>query len=136
LLAEGDRGTFTVNLGSARDEHAFAVAGAILQHDVGAVEDGLDRLDRLLHDQAYAYGARHVEHTVRITDQLFHESIVENRIDDETETLVPLEVFHVRVTSGREIVNDRDLVPLADKFVSEMAADEPGPACDEDLHKN
>ena len=44
-------------------------------------------------------------------------------------------MLDVRVTSGRKVVDDRDLVAFADQFVGEMAADESGTAGDKNFHK-
>jgi len=40
----------------------------------------------------------------------------------------------VGVTAGRQIVDDRDLVALADQLVRKMTADESGPAGNENFH--
>src|SRR5688572_23264924 len=44
-------------------------------------------------------------------------------------------MLDVRITSGRKIVNDRDMMAFANKFVREMAADKTGTACDKYFHR-
>ena len=98
------------------------------------MKDRLDRLHRLFHDQPNADGTCHVINAIGLADQLFHQFGVQNRVDDQPEIRVVLEMRDVRITAGREVVDDRDLMAFGDKFVREMAADKSGSAGDKNLH--
>src|SRR5687768_10045412 len=94
----------------------------------------LNRLNRLFHDQTDANRARHMVNTVCFTDQLLHQLLVENCVDDEPEAFLVFEVLDVRITSCRQVVYDCDLVPAFYKFVRQMAADKSSTAGNENLH--
>ena len=53
----------------------------VLQHHLGAVHVGLDRVHRLLDDQLHADGGGQVEHDVALVDQLGQQRFVGDRVD-------------------------------------------------------
>jgi hypothetical protein len=98
------------------------------------VKDGLDRFDGLFHDQPDADGRGHVINAVSVSDELFHESAVQDRIDDEAKIRVLLEMGNIRIAARREIIDNRNMMALAYQLVRQMASDKSGTACDKDLH--
>ena len=134
IFAKGNGCTLAVYLGRAGNQHTFSVTGAEFEDRVGTVKDRFDRFHGLLHDEPHAHCACHVINAVGIPDQFFEQAVIENRIDDQFESVVSLEMLDVRVFAGRKVVDNGYLVSLADQFVGKMAADEAGSAGDKYFH--
>ena len=73
---EGHVGALAVHLGGRRDDDQLLLLVRVLEHDLGAVHVGLDRVDRLLDDQLHADGRGEVEHDVAVVDQLGEQRLV------------------------------------------------------------
>ena len=65
------------------------------ENDVCPAKDGLDRLDRVIHDELYSDGTRHVIDMVGLADKLFHESFVEYSVNDQSKILAVFEMRDV-----------------------------------------
>ena len=84
----------------------------VLEHDLGAVHVGLDRVDRLLDDQLDADRGGEMEDHVAAIDQLREQRLVGDRVDEVLEAGPPFEMRDVVDRSGRQVVEDQHLVAL------------------------
>ena len=57
----------------------------VLQHDLGAMHVGLDRVHRLLDDQLHADSGGEMEDDVAAVDHLGEQRLVGHRVDDVRE---------------------------------------------------
>ena len=73
--------------------------------------------------------------TIRFTDQLFHQRLVQDRVDDQSKAFLVFEVLDICIAARRKIINDRDLVSVLDKLIGKMTTDKSGSARDENFHK-
>ena len=76
----------------------------MLEHDLGAVHVGLDRVDGLLDDQLHADRGRQVEDDVAAVDELGQQRLVRDRVDGVVEPRLVLQVRDVvdrRRSTGR-----------------------------------
>src|SRR5207302_511765 len=106
------------------------------EHDLGEADVGLDGADRRLDDQLDADGGGEVVDLVAAVDELGHQVMVGAGVDGVVEAIVGLEVPDVVDTSGRQIVDDVDLVTAAQKLLRQVRANESGAAGDEITHEN
>ena len=84
----------------------------MLEHDFGAVHVGFDRVDRLLDDQLDADRRGEVKDDVAAIDELGEQRLVVDRVDEVLEPGASLQVRDVVDRSGRQVVEDQDLVAL------------------------
>src|SRR5690606_21872645 len=91
--------------------------------------------NRTFHYELYADSACHVINAVGFADEVFHQLFVEHRVDDQPKLTGAFQMFDVRITPGRKIVNDRNVMAFANKFVRKMAADKTGTACNKYFHR-
>src|SRR5260221_7966120 len=68
---------------------------------------------------------------VAAIDELGEQRLVFDRVDEILEPGPALEVGDVVDRSGREVVEDQDLVPLRQQRIRQMRSDESGSACNE-----
>src|ERR1700716_3847144 len=89
---------------------------------------GLDRVDRLFDDQLHSDGGREMEHDAAAVDELGEQPFVVDRVDEVLEPGPALEMPDVVYRSGRQVVENQDVVSLLEQRLGEMGADEPGSA--------
>ncbi len=135
VLAERHVRALAVDLGGRGDEHELLLLGGVLQHDLGAVHVGLDRVHGVLDDELHPDRRREVEDHVRAIDELGDDPIVENGVDGVLEALPPLEVEDVVDGAGREIVEHQHLVALIEQRLREVSADEARSARNQNSHR-
>ena len=107
----------------------------MLQHDLGAVHVGLDRVDGLFDDQLHAHGGGEVEHHVAAVDHLGEQRLVRDRVDDVRESLLALQVNDVFDRTGRQIVEHQHVMFELQQPFCQMGTDESGAAGDQRLHR-
>ena len=106
----------------------------MFENDLGAVHVGLDRIDGLLDDQLHADGRREMKDHVAAIDEFGEERLVVDRVDEVLEAGAALEVGDVVDRSGRQVVENQDLVPLLEQRIRQMGSDEPRAAGDQRSH--
>ena len=107
----------------------------MLQDDLGAVHVGLDRVHRLLDDQLDADRGRQVDHDVGAVDELGEQRLVLDAVDRVVEAGLPLEVRDVVDRSGRQVVEDEDLVAALEERLAQVRPDESGSAGNQHTHR-
>jgi hypothetical protein len=130
ILAERDVVALAVHLRRRGDHDELLLLVRVLEHDFGAVHVGLDRVDRLLDDQFHADRGREMEHDIAAIDELGEQRFVLHRVDEVLEAVAALEMGDVVERSGREVVEDEDMMSLIEKRVGKMGTDEAGSAGD------
>ena len=134
IFAERHVVALAVHLGGRGEHHELFFLVCVLQHHLGAVHVGLDGIHRLLDDQLDADRGGEVEDDVASIDQLGEQSLVVDRVDEVLEPGPPLEMRDVVDRTGRQVVEDQDLVALREQGVGEVGADKPGSAGDQGTH--
>ena len=84
------------------------MAARVAEHDLGALDVRLDRARRLLEDQPDADGGREVVDPVALLDGVLDERLVGDRVDDDPEAPLLLEVRDVLDAARREVVDHDD----------------------------
>jgi hypothetical protein len=87
-----------------------------------------------LHDQLDADGGGEMKHYRRTVDQFGDERFIEDAVDGVVELLVTLEVRDVVDASGREIVENEDLVAHGKQRLGQVRANKAGAAGDQNPH--
>src|SRR5208282_504732 len=131
VFAEGHARALAIDLRGGGNDHLLALLVGVLEHQLGAVHVGLDGVDRAFHDELDAHRGGQVVHHVAAIDHLRQLMLVLERVDHVVKAFPAFEVFDVVDAAGREIVEDIDFLPLAEKFFGEMAADESGATRDQ-----
>jgi len=131
VFAEGHARALAVHLGGRSDDHLFALLVGVLEHQLGAVHVGLNGVDWAFHDELDAHGRSEVIDHIRAVDHLRQQVLVLDGIDHVVEAFAWLEVLDVIDAARREIVEDVNLLALAQKFFGKMAADESGATGDQ-----
>ena len=106
----------------------------VLQHDLGAVHVGLDRVHRLLDDQLHADRRGQVEDDVAAVDHLGQQRFVGHRVDGVREAGVALQMADVVDRAGGQVVEHRHFVAVAQQPFGEVRSDEPGASGDQGFH--
>ena len=104
-----------VDLRGRRDEHAFAEAVAVLEHDLRSAQVRHERLHRLLDDEPHADRRGQVVDDVALVDELVDDRPVQHRVDDQVEVLAVAEMLDVVQRAGREVVEHPDLVAFIEQ---------------------
>ena len=112
VLAERHVLALAVDLGRRRDDDELLLLVRVLQHDLGAVHVGLDRVHRLLDDQLDADGGGEMKHDVAAIDQLGEQRLVVDRVDEVLESGAPFQVRDVVDRAGRQVVEDQHLMAV------------------------
>ena len=120
VLAEREVGALAVDLRRRRDHHQPLLLAGLAQHDLGAVDVGLDRGHRLLDDLADPDRGREVEHHIGAIHEFGDERLVAHRADGVAEPRLPLEVRDVGHRAGREVVDHLDVVTSAQQGVCQV----------------
>ena len=105
-----------------------------LEHDLGAVHVGFDRVDRGFDDQLDADGGGQVHDDVRAIDELGEHRFVGDGVDRVVKFGVRLEMGDVVDRPGREVVEGVDLVAAREERLGQVRADEARAAGYEDAH--
>ena len=114
-----------VDLRGRGDEHALAEPGAVVEHDLGALEVRDERVHRLLDDQPHADRRRQVVDDVALVHELVDDRRLEHRVDDEVEVAARrIRCSTFRIEPGREVVERVDLPAVVEQPFAEMRADE------------
>ena len=82
------------------------------------------RVHRLLDDQPNADCGRQVVDDVALVDELADDRRRQHRVDDEVEAGPVAQLLDVAMSSGREVVEDVDLLSPFEQLVRQMRADE------------
>src|SRR5262249_6471475 len=106
----------------------------VLEDDLGAMHVGFDRVHRLLDDQLPSDGGGEMKDDVAAVDELRQERLVVHRVDEGLEPGASLEVRDVVDRTGREGVENEDLVAVVQQRLGQMGADEPGAPRDQCPH--
>ena len=133
-LGEGDLDPLAVDLARRGQEHGPSVAGARLEHGVGAVDDRLDRLDRLLDDQLHAHGAGQVIDGRAFQDAALHDVRIAHAGHAQLEAGPAFQVGDVLEPARAQVVEHQDALTLGDQALRQMTADEARPARHQDRH--
>ena len=112
VFAERHVGALAVDLGGRGDEHQLLLLVRVLEHDLGAVDVGLDRVHRLLDDQLDADRRGQVEDDVAAVDHLGEQRLVGHRVDGVGEAGRALQMRDVVDRAGRQVVEDQHLVAV------------------------
>ena len=108
----------------------------VLQHHLGAVHVGLDRVHRLLDDQLDADGGGEMKDDVAAVDQLGQQRFVRHRVDDVLEAGRPLRCAMLSIEPVDRLSRTDDLVAVrASRRFGEVGSDEPGAAGDQVLSR-
>ena len=110
VLAERDLLAQPVDLRGRGDQDLLLLLVGLGQHDLGAVDVGLDRPDRALDDQPDADRRGQVEDHIALVDQLGDRRAVVDALDRVMEPRMRLEMADVVDAARREVVEDEDLV--------------------------
>ena len=99
-----------VHLGRRSDDDQLLLLVGVLQHDLGAVHVGFDRVDRLLDDEPDADGGGEMKDDIAAVDELGQQRLVLDRVDEVLESRPALQVGDVADGARREIVEDEDFM--------------------------
>jgi len=134
VLAERHVHALAIHLRRRRNQHELFLFVGVLEHDLRAVDVGLDGVNRLLDDELHADRGRQMHDDVAAVDQLGKHRLVRNRVDRVMETGVTLQVNDVVDRSRRQIVEDEHFVAAFEQRLGQMASDEARAARDENPH--
>ena len=133
-FAERHVGALAVDLGRRRDEDQLLLLVRVLQHDLGAMHVGFDRVHRLLDDQLHADGRGQMKDDVAAVDHLGEQRFVGHRVDRVREARCLFEMADVVDGTGGQVVEHRHLVAVAQQSFGEVGSDEPGASGDQSFH--
>src|SRR5262249_51411025 len=85
-------------------------------------------------DQLDADRGGEMEDDIAAIDQLGEQRLVVHRVDEVLEAGAPFQVRDIVDRSGREVVEDEDLVALLEQRIGEMGPDEAGAPGDQCTH--
>src|SRR5262245_65108619 len=134
IFAERHIVALAVDLGSRGEDDEFLFLVGVLQHHLGAVHVGLDGVDRLFDDQLDTDGGGEMKDHVAAIDELGEQPLVVDGVDEVLEAVPSLEMRDVVDRSGRQVVEDQDVVALCEQGGGGMGADEPGSASNQGTH--
>jgi len=103
------------------------------QTEVVRVDIGLDRQDRVVRNQLDPHSGRHVVDRVDSADRFGQCQLVGDRGCDDSQLRMILNRSQIDGSTGREVVENGDLMTLDEKTFGQMAADETGAAGDETM---
>src|SRR5262249_29887462 len=115
------------------DQDTLAEAGAVLEHVLGALNVGQQRVPRLLDDQTGADPGGKWVADVALVDELRDDRGREDRPEDRGEGGSLLEGRDIRARARREVVEHEALRAGIEEKLREVRADEAGAAGDEDF---
>ena len=81
VLDEGKLRRLAVDLAGRSDEHRLVLLVRLREHDLGAVNVGLERADGTVDDQLHADGGGEVEDVVGVVDKLSDDAVVVAGVD-------------------------------------------------------
>jgi hypothetical protein len=121
----------SVDLRGRSDQDLLAVSLSGLQDGLGSQDVGLDDVNRILDHELHADRRRQVVDQIAFADQPVQHLFVENGVDGEVVAGVLSQALDVLETTGREVVDDDDVVAATEEGVGQMSADEAGAARDQ-----
>jgi len=106
----------------------------VRQHDLGAVDVGLDRPHGAVDDELDADSGGQVHDDVGLVDELGDHGVAIGRADRVLEARIALQVADVLHAAGREVIEQMYRVVVLDQQIAQMRADEAGSAGDQEPH--
>ena len=107
----------------------------VLQHDLGAVHVGLDRVHRLLDDQLHADGGGKMEDDVAPVDHLGEQRLVGHRVDRRTRSRAcPSDARCCRSSRWTGCRGPPPRGRRCEQAFGEVRSDEPGASGDQGFH--
>ena len=113
-----------------------AVAPGRVQEGVRAENVGFDSLGGALQDEMYADGGRQMHNCVGATGEPIQHMIVVKRSVGKGKAGALLQALDVFERASAEIVKYGDGIAATEQSVGEVAADESGPAGNQDMHRH